>query len=189
VDPRAPDRPRRRQSPFYRWFPDGELKPCANALDRHVAGGQERSDSEDRWGGRGDQVALIYDSPLAGTKRSYTYRELLDEDGYLFVMGRTDDVINVAGHRLSTGAIAAVPATHPAVAECAVIGVADTLKGQAPEGPLGQDPGQDHARLRRRSQRTRALDDRGRRRPRSADTDPEVLTPDRDLVRSGTAAA
>jgi propionyl-CoA synthetase len=58
----------------------------------------------------------------------------LDEDGYLFVMGRTDDVINVAGHRLSTGSIEAVLATHPAVAECAVIGVADELKGQVPRG-------------------------------------------------------
>jgi propionyl-CoA synthetase len=58
----------------------------------------------------------------------------LDEDGYLFVMGRTDDVINVAGHRLSTGALEAVISTHPAVAECAVIGVADPLKGQVPRG-------------------------------------------------------
>ena len=49
-------------------------------------------------------------------------------------MGRTDDVINVAGHRLSTGAIEAVLASHPAVAECAVIGVADALKGQVPRG-------------------------------------------------------
>ncbi|SFP41161.1 propionyl-CoA synthetase [Amycolatopsis arida] len=57
-----------------------------------------------------------------------------DEDGYLFVMGRTDDVINVAGHRLSTGAMEAVLAAHPAVAECAVIGVRDTLKGQLPRG-------------------------------------------------------
>ena len=57
-----------------------------------------------------------------------------DDDGYLFVMGRTDDVINVAGHRLSTGAIEAVLATHPAVAECAVIGVANELKGQLPRG-------------------------------------------------------
>jgi propionyl-CoA synthetase len=56
----------------------------------------------------------------------------LDEDGYLFVMGRTDDVINVAGHRLSTGSMEAVIAAHPAVAECAVIGVADPLKGQLP---------------------------------------------------------
>jgi len=58
----------------------------------------------------------------------------VDDDGYLFVMGRTDDVINVAGHRLSTGAIEAVLATHPAVAECAVIGAADPLKGQLPQG-------------------------------------------------------
>ena len=58
----------------------------------------------------------------------------LDEDGYLFVMGRIDDVINVAGHRLSTGAIEAVVAAHPAVAECAVIGVADEIKGQVPRG-------------------------------------------------------
>ena len=49
-------------------------------------------------------------------------------------MGRTDDVINVAGHRLSTGAMEAVIASHPAVAECAVIGVADPLKGQVPRG-------------------------------------------------------
>ncbi|MCU4295708.1 acetate--CoA ligase [Brevibacterium permense] len=56
----------------------------------------------------------------------------LDEDGYVFVMGRTDDVINVAGHRLSTGIIEAVVASHPAVAEAAVIGVHDDLKGQIP---------------------------------------------------------
>lgn len=55
-----------------------------------------------------------------------------DEDGYLYVMGRTDDVINVAGHRLSTGSMEAVVAAHPAVAECAVIGVHDDLKGQVP---------------------------------------------------------
>lgn len=58
----------------------------------------------------------------------------IDEDGYVFVMGRTDDVINVAGHRLSTGSIEAVLAAHPAVAECAVIGVHDALKGQVPQG-------------------------------------------------------
>jgi propionyl-CoA synthetase len=57
-----------------------------------------------------------------------------DEDGYLYVMGRTDDVINVAGHRLSTGAMEEVLAAHPAVAECAVVGVADPLKGQVPRG-------------------------------------------------------
>ena len=58
----------------------------------------------------------------------------IDEDGYLYVMGRTDDVINVAGHRMSTGSIEAVLAAHPAVAECAVIGVADEIKGQVPRG-------------------------------------------------------
>ena len=57
-----------------------------------------------------------------------------DEDGYLWIMGRIDDVINVAGHRLSTGAMEEVLAAHPAVAECAVLGVADELKGQLPLG-------------------------------------------------------
>ncbi|GAA1168747.1 propionyl-CoA synthetase [Ornithinimicrobium humiphilum] len=56
----------------------------------------------------------------------------VDEDGYLYVMGRTDDVLNVAGHRLSTGSLEEALAGHPAVAECAVIGVADSLKGQVP---------------------------------------------------------
>jgi propionyl-CoA synthetase len=58
----------------------------------------------------------------------------VDEDGYLFVMGRTDDVINVAGHRLSTGAMEEVVATHPDVAECAVFGVPDQLRGEVPLG-------------------------------------------------------
>jgi propionyl-CoA synthetase len=70
----------------------------------------------------------------------------VDEDGYVFVMGRTDDVINVAGHRLSTGSMEAIIASHPAVAECAVIGVADQLKGQLPrafvvlKAGIDQDP-------------------------------------------------
>ena len=59
---------------------------------------------------------------------------ILDDDGYLYIMARTDDVINVAGHRLSTGAMEEVLASHPDVAECAVIGVADQLKGQLPMG-------------------------------------------------------
>ena len=58
----------------------------------------------------------------------------LDEDGYLFVMSRIDDVINVAGHRLSTGAMEEVLANHPDVAECAAVGIADQLKGQVPVG-------------------------------------------------------
>ena len=59
---------------------------------------------------------------------------LIDEDGYAFVMTRTDDIINVAGHRLSTGAMEEVLADHPDVAECAVLGVDDKLKGQVPVG-------------------------------------------------------
>ena len=61
---------------------------------------------------------------------------IIDDDGYIYIMARTDDVINVAGHRLSTGAIEEVLANHPDVAECAVIGVSDNLKGQLPVGFL-----------------------------------------------------
>jgi propionyl-CoA synthetase len=66
-----------------------------------------------------------------------------DEDGYLYIMARTDDVINVAGHRLSTGGMEEVLAGHPDVAECAVIGVADQLKGQMPLGFLCLNAGVD----------------------------------------------
>ncbi|NNF91970.1 MAG: propionyl-CoA synthetase [Boseongicola sp.] len=65
----------------------------------------------------------------------------IDEDGYLYIMARTDDVINVAGHRLSTGAMEEVLAAHPDVAECAVIGVTDNLKGQLPLGFLCTNSG------------------------------------------------
>ena len=58
----------------------------------------------------------------------------MDEDGYLYIMARTDDIINVAGHRLSTGGMEEVLASHPDVAECAVVGIADKLKGQIPIG-------------------------------------------------------
>ncbi len=58
----------------------------------------------------------------------------IDADGYVYIMGRTDDVINVAGHRLSTGGMEEVLAAHPDVAECAVIGVVDAMKGQVPRG-------------------------------------------------------
>ena len=61
---------------------------------------------------------------------------MYDEDGYISIMGRTDDIINVAGHRLSTGGMEEVLASHPDVAECAVIGVADQMKGQLPVGFL-----------------------------------------------------
>jgi propionyl-CoA synthetase len=59
---------------------------------------------------------------------------MVDEEGFAWVMGRTDDIINVAGHRLSTGAMEEVLAAHPDVAECAVVGMADAMKGQAPLG-------------------------------------------------------
>ncbi len=66
---------------------------------------------------------------------------MIDEDGYLYIMARTDDVINVAGHRLSTGAMEEVLASHPDVAECAVIGATDALKGQLPVGFLCTNSG------------------------------------------------
>ena len=65
----------------------------------------------------------------------------IDEDGYVWIMSRTDDIINVAGHRLSTGAIEEVLAEHKSVAECAVIGIADKLKGQIPIGLLALKAG------------------------------------------------
>ena len=68
-----------------------------------------------------------------------------DESGYLFIMGRTDDVINVAGHRLSTGEMEEVVAAHPAVAECAVIGIEDADKGQVPVGLLVVKDGENQA--------------------------------------------
>ena len=68
-----------------------------------------------------------------------------DEDGYLWIMSRTDDIINVAGHRLSTGGIEEVLASHPDVAECAVIGVADDMKGQVPVGLVVLKAGVDRA--------------------------------------------
>ena len=76
----------------------------------------------------------FHDTYLSDFPGHYTTADAgyIDADGYPFVMGRTDDVINVAGHRLSTGALEEVVALHPAVAECAVIGVADTLKGELP---------------------------------------------------------
>lgn len=67
----------------------------------------------------------------------------MDEEGYIYVMSRTDDIINVAGHRLSTGGMEEVVASHPDVAECAVIGIADQLKGQIPAGFLVLNAGVD----------------------------------------------
>jgi len=68
----------------------------------------------------------------------------IDRDGYIYVIGRIDDVINVAGHRLSTGAMEEVIATHPDVAECAVVGVTDDFKGQLPLGFIVLKSGGNH---------------------------------------------
>ncbi len=78
----------------------------------------------------------FFDSYLAEFPGYYKTSDAgyIDEDGYAYIMSRTDDIINVAGHRLSTGAMEEVLATHPDVAECAVIGVIDHLKGQLPLG-------------------------------------------------------
>ena len=75
----------------------------------------------------------------------------IDEDGYLFIMARTDDIINVAGHRLSTGGMEEVVATHKDVAECAVVGIADDMKGQSPCGFLVLNAGvnRDHDEIRK----------------------------------------
>jgi propionyl-CoA synthetase len=83
----------------------------------------------------GDDQRFV-DSYLARHPGAYTTGDggYFDGDGYLYVMGRIDDVINVAGHRLSTGEMEEVLASHPAVAECAVIGVHDELKGEVPRG-------------------------------------------------------
>ena len=66
---------------------------------------------------------------------------MMDDDGYVFIMARTDDIINVAGHRLSTGAMEEVIAGHKDIAECAVVGAADALKGQLPIGFFVQSDG------------------------------------------------
>ncbi|MCF8107092.1 MAG: propionyl-CoA synthetase [Desulfohalobiaceae bacterium] len=85
------------------------------------------------------------DKYLAEFPGSYTTADagFLDEEGYVWVMSRTDDIINVAGHRLSTGAMEEILAEHPDVAECAVVGVEDPLKGQAPIGFLVLSAGVD----------------------------------------------
>ncbi len=93
-------------------LPPGTFPNLWNAPDRYLSSYFHRFDG-------------YYDTGDAG---------YIDDDGYVYVMARTDDVINVAGHRLSTGAMEEVLAGHPDVAECAVLGVADELKGQLPLG-------------------------------------------------------
>ena len=97
-------------------------------------------------------------TPISRSSRASTRPPtpaIIDDDGYVFVMARTDDIINVAGHRLSTGAMEEVLAAHPDVAECAVIGIADAVKGQVPCGfvvlkaGVDREPGRSRARSSR----------------------------------------
>jgi propionyl-CoA synthetase len=87
-----------------------------------------------------ERYKLNYMSTYPGYYQTYDAGHI-DEDGYVWIMSRTDDVINVAGHRLSTGAIEEVLAEHKDVAECAVLGMADKLKGQIPMGLLALKTG------------------------------------------------
>ena len=80
-----------------------------------------------------ERYRLNYMNNYPGYYQTYDAGHI-DEDGYVWIMSRTDDIINVAGHRLSTGSIEEVLAEHKDVAECAVIGIADKLKGQVPIG-------------------------------------------------------
>ncbi len=108
-------------------LPPGSLPTLWNAEDRYVEGYLR-------------DYPGYYQTSDAG---------MIDEDGYIYVMARTDDVINVAGHRLSTGAMEEVLAAHPAVSEAAVIGVADDFKGQVPVGflVLSNRAGHDERRI------------------------------------------
>ncbi|GAA2768148.1 hypothetical protein GCM10010103_71900 [Streptomyces paradoxus] len=98
-----------------------------------------------------DRYVASYLSPYTGYYLTGDSGHI--DDGYVFVMGRTHDVINVAGHRLSTGSSEEALAAHPDVAECAVIGVADALKGQVPRGfvvleaDVEREPGEVEAEL------------------------------------------
>ena len=87
-----------------------------------------------------ERYKLNYMTNYPGYYQTY-YAGHIDEDGYVWIMSRTDDIINVAGHRLSTGSIEEVLAEHKDVAECAVIGIADKLKGQLPIGLLALKAG------------------------------------------------
>ncbi len=113
--------------------PDGELGAIAVKLPLPPGTLPTLWNAEDRFRKSYlEQFPGYYETGDAGYK---------DEDGYLYIMARTDDVINVAGHRLSTGAMEEVLASHSDVAECAVIGVTDALKGQLPVGFLCTNAG------------------------------------------------
>ena len=87
-----------------------------------------------------ERYKKTYMSKYEGYYQTYDAGHI-DEDGYIWIMSRTDDIINVAGHRLSTGAIEEVLSEHQSVAECAVMGIADKLKGQLPIGLIALKAG------------------------------------------------
>ncbi len=122
--------------PFFQWFTDGRINVSYNCLDRHVLAGN------------GDRVAFHWRGEQ-GEERDVTYADLLyfsrflpttyvvgdaarrDADGYFWIIGRIDDVINVSGHRLSTAEVESAIVAHEAVAEAAVVAKADEDTGQA----------------------------------------------------------
>lgn len=118
-------------------MPDGELGAIAIKLPLPPGALPTLWNAEERYKSAYLQTFPgYYETGDAGIK---------DEDGYLYIMARTDDVINVAGHRLSTGAMEEVLSNHPDVAECAVIGIGDALKGQAPLGLVCLNNGVDRS--------------------------------------------
>ena len=126
------------------WLPRGEARRHRRArLQAAAAAGLAAT----LWNADERYVQSI-SRPIPATTRPAT-PATWTTDGYVYVMARTDDVINVAGHRLSTGAMEEVLAAHPDVAECAVIGVADELKGQVPLGFVVLKAGvnRDHAHI------------------------------------------
>ncbi len=173
------------RSSFTRWFPGAALTTCWNAVDRHVATGRAEQPvlvyhtpvtqttrtftyrallrEVETLAGRADE--RFVDAYMSAFLGLYTTGDggHLDEEGYLFVMGRVDDVIVVAGHRLSTGAIEEVLASHPDVAECAVIGAPDELRGQVPLGLVVLKSGVEARAERRRRGARRAPPRTGRR--------------------------
>ncbi len=106
----------------------------SDAYDRAYA--RSIQDPEGFWGDAGEDVHWTkkWDRREVLARRVEHDAGYIDDDGYLWIMSRTDDIINVAGHRLSTGAMEEVLASHPDVAECAVVGVADEIKGEVPVG-------------------------------------------------------
>ena len=103
-----------------------------HGLHRHQAAAAAGEFAETLWQ-QDERCKEAYFNEFPGYYKTSDARDK-DADGYVYVMGRTDDIINVAGHRLSTGGMEEVLASHPNVAECAVLGIKDAIKGEAPCG-------------------------------------------------------